>query len=129
MSHIVALKCTHDDALTSNKKMGKIEEVSTQILRVLLEDFQTRELDAGALEDGYIGIPIVQLREKCFRYDNTTTSVDFDLALKKLERKKLVDTGPMQAHENPPGSILIVIGVFSKREYVYLTERGYQAAR
>jgi hypothetical protein len=35
----------------------------------------------------------------------------------------------MQAHENPPGSILIVIGVFSKREYVYLTERGYQAAR
>jgi hypothetical protein len=113
----------------SNKKMGKIEDVSTQILRFLLQDFQARELDVKALEDGYIGIPILQLREKCFRYDNTTTSVDFDVALGKLEREELVDTGPMQAHENPPGSMVVVIGVFSKREYVYLTAKGYQAAR
>jgi len=83
--------------------MGKVERVSKQILSYLLNDFQARELAAKSLEDGYIGVPLGDLRQKCFNIDQTTTTVDFDLALKALEGKKQVATGPMAAPENTFG--------------------------
>ena len=35
----------------------------------------------------------------------------------------------MKAYENRPGDFAIIIGSYSKREYAYLTEDGYKAAR
>jgi hypothetical protein len=61
--------------------------------------------------------------------DHTTTDVDFDLALKELEEKELIGTGPMEVIENPPDSFVNFVGLYSKREYVYLTEKGYKTAR
>jgi hypothetical protein len=109
--------------------MAKIEQVSKQILEFLLHDFQARDLGADALHRSYVGISLNELKNNCFAADHTTTNVDFDLALKELERKKLVSTGPMVAHENSPNSPVVVLGVYSKREYVYLTDGGYKAAR
>jgi hypothetical protein len=109
--------------------MGKVEQVSKQILTCLLKDFQGRDLGAESLHQSYIGIPMTDLKNMCFEADNTTTTVDFDLALKDLEERKLVSTGPMAVHDNPPNSPIVVIGLYSKREYVYLTAKGYKAAR
>jgi hypothetical protein len=35
----------------------------------------------------------------------------------------------MVPYENTPGSQVVVIAIFSKREFVYLTEKGYKAAQ
>jgi hypothetical protein len=109
--------------------MGKVEQVSKQILRLLLQDFQARELGADALDQEYEGVSMNDLKQKCFQSDNTSTDVDFDIALKGLEDNTLVGTGPMEVYDNPPGSTVVVIGLYSKREYVYLTAKGYTAAR
>ncbi len=109
--------------------MGKVEQVTELILAYLLQDFQARELGADALEKSYVGVPIKDLKQKCFQNDNTTTAVDFDLGLKDLERARLVATGPMVPHHNPPDSTVVILGMYSKREYVYLTAKGYKAAR
>lgn len=109
--------------------MGKVEQVSRQILAYLLSDFQGRDLGAESLHQSYVGVPLSDLKRKCFEADNTTTAVDFDLALKDLEKDDLVATGPMVPYENPPNSSVVVIGLFSKREYLYLTAKGYKAAR
>jgi hypothetical protein len=109
--------------------MGKVEDVSKQILHCLVQDFQTRKLGADSLEQEYEGVQINDLKQKCFRNDNPSTDVDFDLALKGLEDEELVGTGPMDVYDNPPGSTVVFIGLYSKREYVYLTARGYRAAR
>ena len=109
--------------------MGKVEQVSGQILGYLLQDFQARELGADALDEEYVGLGLNELKQKCFKVDNTSTVVDFDLALKGLEDSGLIGTGPMEVYDNPPGSSVVVIGLYSKREYVYLTSKGYKAAR
>ena len=57
------------------------------------------------------------------------STVDFDLALKDLEDDHLVRTGPMVPFDNDPNSSVVVIGLFSKYEYAYLTEKGYKAAQ
>lgn len=108
---------------------GKITQESKHILGCLLQDFRTRGLGADALELGYDGVAIQELRKRSLGADSTTTSVDFELALKELEEKELVGTGPMDVIDNPPGSLVIFVGLYSKREYVYLTEKGYKAAR
>jgi len=109
--------------------MGKVEQVSKQILRCLLQDFQARELGTDELDQEYAGVGMKELKEKCFESDNTSTPVDFDLALKGLEDKELVGTGPMEVYGSPPGSTVDAVGIYSKREYVYLTVKGYKAAR
>ena len=109
--------------------MGKVEQVSKLILGYLLHDFQARELGADALENEYVGLAMAELKQKCFENDNTNTAVDFDLALKGLEDKKLVGTGPMDVYSSPPNSSVFSVGIYSKREYVYLTAKGYKAAR
>jgi hypothetical protein len=55
--------------------------------------------------------------------------VDYDLALKELEERKLVGTGPMAMYDNPRNSAVVVLAMFSKREYIYLKEEGYKMAR
>ena len=109
--------------------MGKVEQVSKQILAYLLSDFQERDLGAESLRHSYVGLPLSDLKKRCFDFDDTTTTVDFDLALKDLEDKRLVATGPMVPYDNPPNSSVVVIAFFSKREYVCLSEKGYKAAR
>jgi len=109
--------------------MGKVEDMSAQILRYLLQDCQERELGADALDDDYGGIPLKELKRKCLDHDNTSTSVDFDLALNELEKDKLLDTGPMEVYDNPPDATVVFLGLYSKREHVYLTAKGYKAAR
>jgi hypothetical protein len=108
---------------------GKVTQESKHILGCLLQDFQTRGLSADDLTEGYVGIAVSELKRRSIGTDNTTSAVDFDLALKELEDKELVGTGPMDVIGNPPGSAVIFVGLYSKREYVYLTEKGYRAAR
>ena len=109
--------------------MGKVEELSKQILRCLLQDFQARELGADALGEGYVGVVLPELRRNCIESDSTNTTVDFELALQGLEDNELVGTGPIDAYDNPPGSMVVRVGIYSKREYAYLTSKGYRAAR
>lgn len=109
--------------------MGKVEDVSKYILICLLQDFQSRGLGADALGTEYVGVPMGELKQKCFTRDNMSTGVDFDLALKELEDAKLIGTGPMKMYDNDPNSFVVVVAMFSERKYVYLTAKGYKAAR
>jgi hypothetical protein len=76
----------------------------------------------------YIGPTVADLKQKLCA-TNLASIVDFDLALKGLENRGLVETGPMVGYDNPPGSLVMIIGLCSKREYVYLKENGYKAAQ
>jgi hypothetical protein len=76
----------------------------------------------------YEGPKLETLKEECCS-SKKTTGVDFDLALKDLEDAELVATGPLKFHDNPPGSSVVFIGTYSKREYVHLTAKGYKVAR
>lgn len=107
---------------------GILEQESKHILGCLLQDFRTRGLGADALEDGYIGVSIEELKKKSLSNDGTT-AVDFDLALKELEDHKLIKTGPMEMYENTPDSVVLILASYSKREYAYLTAKGYKTAR
>jgi hypothetical protein len=110
------------------KPMIKVEEISKDTLAALLSDFRSRGLGSDELSNGYIGVPLATLRRKNCS-DNSACRVDFDLALKDLESAGLVDTGPVVPYDNPPNSRCVVIAIFSKREYAYLTEKGYKAAQ
>jgi hypothetical protein len=105
-----------------------IEDVFNAILQDILQDFVDRRLDSAELIRGYIGPSVVALRRK-YCADNGVSTVDFDLAMKELESQKAIGTGPMDLHDNPPGSPVVRIGFYSKREYTYLTEKGYRLAR
>lgn len=98
------------------------------ILKNLLVDFIKRNLGSAALHQGYAG-PLLGDIEREFCASGKHTKVDFDLALKELERRKLVETGPLKAYDNEPGSGIIMIGSYSLREYACLTEGGYRKAK
>jgi hypothetical protein len=53
---------------------------------------------------------------------------DFDLAIRDLEKAGWVKTGPLEAYQNRPGAAVVLVGLFSKREYTYLSVEGYKAA-
>lgn len=107
--------------------MDDVEELSNEILRHLKTDFVDRSLVSEALSEGYVGQNLAAL--KVLFSDRGESSVDFDLALKELEKAGLVKTGPMVPFDNPPGSRVVVFALFSRREYVFLTEKGYKAAQ
>jgi hypothetical protein len=100
-----------------------ISELAKNILQDLRDGFVAQSLSTQALTHGYVGPPISQLRQKY----SVHTQVDFDLALKELEEALFVKTGPMVPFDNRPGSNVFIVGLFSKREYMYLTEAGYRA--
>lgn len=104
-----------------------LDDAGRGVLAALLADFRARGLDADALRDGYEGVSLQSLRKA--HLDRGLFPVDFDLAMKALEDGKLVGTGPMVPFENDPNSGVIIIGLFSEREYAHLTERGYRAAQ
>jgi hypothetical protein len=89
--------------MTAARFTGKISQESKHILGCLLQDFRARGLGADALEFGYDGMALQELKKRSLAADNTTTAVDFDLASKELEEKELVGTGPMDVVDNSPG--------------------------
>jgi hypothetical protein len=105
--------------------MSNIDRFSQQLLRSLCDDFRGKELGANALGKDYVGLSVAQMKSVL----DPSLHVDFDLALKDLEQRGLISTGPMVPYQNEPGSAVFVFGVFSKREYAYLTEEGYKAAQ
>jgi hypothetical protein len=102
--------------------------LAQQILGSLLADFLEQKLDSDSLRNGYVGASLPALAQQ-YRGSGSASQVDFDLALKQLENGKLVNTGPMEFYNNPPGSHAVIIAMFSKREYAYLTEEGYRATQ
>lgn len=108
--------------------MSGVDDLANQILLDVVADFRAKDLASHALSDGYIGASITALEVKHCA-DGSYSKVDFDLALKQLEVNKLAKTGPMVPYANTPGSNLVIAVSFSKREYVYLTEKGYKAAQ
>src|SRR5262245_34222732 len=102
-----------------------LDDLSKKVIQYLKERFIEERHDSSALADGYVGVPFNQLTEH-IRGATGASQVDFDLSIKFLEEANLVKTGPMAMYDNPPGSGVIVLGFYSKREYAYLTEAGYR---
>ena len=82
-----------------------MEQEAKHILGCLVQDFQARGLGADDLREGYVGMAMGELKKKSIGTDNTTTAVDFDLALKELEDKELVKTGPIDIRANDPAQL------------------------
>ena len=108
--------------------MSTVDDLANQILEDVMADFLAKDLGSDALDEEYVGVSVVALEAK-YRAGGMFSKVDFDLALKQLEESKLVATGPMVPYENSPKSQIVVLAIFSKREFVYLTEKGYKAAQ
>jgi hypothetical protein len=108
--------------------MSKIEKLSQELLYRLLVDFTSRNIGSQYLTPGYVGVLLETLKQKRYA-DDCSSDVDFDLALSDLVKTGLVKTGPLVPYDNPPGSSLIVLTLFNKREYAYLTANGYKAAQ
>lgn len=107
---------------------GQLDEAAKQILGTLLADFTDRGLTAQDLKDGYEGPNIEALATAVCSVADFTT-VDFEVAFGDLEKSNMIKTGPMAAYDNDRNSSVIFIGVYSKREFVYLTEAGYKESR
>jgi hypothetical protein len=107
--------------------MSNVEALSQAVLRELLTDFAELGRTFDNLRSSYVGPKLDALKLKLC--GNSASSVDFDLAVNDLETNDLVGTGPMAVYDNPPNSSVMVIGLFSNREYVYLTEKGYKSAQ
>jgi hypothetical protein len=111
-----------------NEPMSNVEELSRAILRKLVRDFLSQNLDARDLSEGYGGPGLAALKQECCA-EASASPVDFDLALKDLEDGDFIGTGPMVPFDNPPNSHFLVVGLRSKYEFAYLTEKGYKAAQ
>lgn len=108
--------------------MTKLDGLAQEILADVLADFRARNLGSADLQRPYEGASLPALMRR-FCGDGGASRVDFDLAVKELETGKLVGTGPMELYENDPNSGVVILAFFSKREHVYLTEKGYRAAQ
>lgn len=107
---------------------GQLDEAAKQILGTLLADFSDRGLTAKELKSGYKGPKIESLATAVCGIPDITT-VDFEVAFSDLEEAGMIKTGPMVMYDNDSNSSVIIIGSYSKREYVYLTEAGYKESR
>lgn len=97
------------------------------ILGALLAEFVERKLDINDLRSPYKGLSPAELKALSCA-DSEVSEVDFDLAMEELSRGDLVKTGPMEMYPNKPGSSVMILMLFSKNEYSYLTAEGYKAA-
>jgi predicted nucleotide-binding protein len=102
-----------------------LDALAKNIIQDLKAHFVETGLNSSALSTGYVGVSISQLNEK-FCGSGRVSQVDFDLSMKELEDGEFVTTGPLAAHDNDPGSGIFILGLYSKREYVCLTETGYK---
>jgi hypothetical protein len=107
--------------------MGNKDKLAQQILEDALADFCEKKLGADALTDEYMGVPISLLEQK-YLPGRGYSKVDLELALKALEENEMIGTGPTEAYDNDPDDTVIIIGVRSKRKFIYLTENGYKTA-
>ncbi|NIF55568.1 hypothetical protein [Burkholderia sp. Ax-1724] len=109
--------------------MSDVLDIAAEaVLASLLKDFTQQMLGSHELDKGYAG-PLISTIEQEILASGGFAKVDFDLALKQLEERKYVGTGPWKAYENDPYSSVVFIGGYSVREYVYLTEQGYRRAK
>lgn len=93
----------------------------------LLSDFKRRKLAASDLESGYEGPKIEAMKLKAG--DAGIDGVDFDVALKELEKSEHIKTGPWDITEPIVSQYSIVMPFpYSKCEYAYLTQSGYKEA-
>lgn len=99
-----------------------LTEDEARIINVLKDDFISKDLSSAELQHGYDGIPTTELR-----LASSLGNVEFDLAVASLEKDKFIKSGPLCAYDNEPGSGVVFIGFYSKKEYYYLTADGYQA--
>ena len=124
------MESTEREAMAAKKRPGNVRELSElagSILQDVRGDFLTKGYSWQELANHYVGINLADLQQKhCTQGGHS--QVDFDLALKELETALFVNTGPMVPFDNKPGSGVFALGLYSKREYVYLTEAGYRAA-
>ena len=97
------------------------------MLSVLLAEFKEKRLGEEELQATYRGLAPAELRSICTA-DGRFSEVDFGLAMKELDEHDLVKTGPLEAYDNPPGSSVFILALYSKNEYSYLTEDGYKLA-
>ena len=73
--------------------MNTVDDLSKQILADVATDFRARNLETSALRKGYVGPAIAELKLK-YCADGRYSKVDFDLALKQLEKEnKFVEIG------------------------------------
>ena len=91
------------------------EELAKEILQDLLKDFTDQGLSSAALRTSYKGPSLKALRQK-YCGEGSAPAVDFDLAVQDLEEEQSIKTGPTVPFE--PNSR--IIGVYSKREYLFL---------
>ena len=103
------------------------DEAVRRILSALLTEFKERGLSASDLHEGYEGLSPADLKTMCLA-DGAVTEVDYDLAMKNLDEFELLDTGPMVPFENDPNSSVVIIAMYSKNDFTYLTVAGYKAA-
>ncbi|MGV1760813.1 hypothetical protein ACQZ6F_29480 [Rhizobium sp. A22-96] len=104
-----------------------LDSTAYEILALLKEEFVSAGRASTELANSYVG-PSLPGIQQAIMTDGAVSQVDFDLSLSALENNQMVQTGPMVPFENKPGSSIMVLGVFSKREYLSLTEDGYRAA-
>jgi ribosomal protein S15P/S13E len=101
---------------------------ATLILRELLSDFEENNRDANDLRQSYQGPAFNQLKRVCT--ESGISNVDFELAIDDLHRNSLIKTGPPEIADSASfGGVLILPGIYSKREYAYLKEDGYREAK
>lgn len=109
------------------KPATQVSSLALEILSVLRAEFIQSGRSKGELLNGYAGMKMADLESR-FLNGGMTSRVDYDLALRELEEGKLAATGPMEVYDNIPGSSIVIIAMFSKREFIFLKEAGYRMA-
>jgi hypothetical protein len=105
----------------------KLEIMAYKILRQLFKDFKTKELTSEELNNGYPGIDFLSLKRQLGGEIKTSSkSIIFDIAINDLEKAKLINFGPEVPYENKPESSILIFSLVNKKEYIYLTEKGYK---
>lgn len=97
-----------------------VKDLAALILTEVGADFKSKGLDSTSLHQGYVGVSIAELEAKIAAHGK----IDFELALLQLEKDMLVGTGPWAPRDSK--EFLILPGLYNKREYIWLMEKGYR---
>ena len=111
-----------------SKSAAPLKGLPADVLRYLLQEFETNGRGSDELQSGYVG-PRMDAMLSEFALDDAFSRVDYDLAIKELEELSLIKTGPIKMYDNPPDSGVFIFASFSARDYLYLTEEGYRESR